>query len=97
MNFKPGLCLLALLLGVLSQSVRAADVVFLTHKYVPVVSELSRRVGNTLALSTAVEVISSTGFKAKDARAIVVVGPQALAMWKPNKIQRLQFLSVGRR
>lgn len=84
MNFKSGLCLLALLLGGFSHSGRAADIVFLTHKNVPVVAELSRRVGNTLALTTAVEVISSAGFKADGARAVVVVGPQALAMWQPN-------------
>ncbi len=86
MNFKCSLCVIALLLGGFSHSGRAADVVFLTHKNVPVVAELSRRVGKALALSTSVEIISSSGFEAQGARAIVVVGPQALALWKPNKV-----------
>ena len=86
MTLKRLLTLLLLGIGFLSGPVLGADVVFLSHKPLPVVTELARQIGQKLGLQTAVQIISDGGFSSDGARAVVVVGPQALSLWKPGKV-----------
>lgn len=78
--------LLAFSFGMLPGVSLAGDIVFLSHKRLPVVMELARQVGGLLQRKTSVEVITDSGYSvAEAANAVVVVGPQALALWKPGK------------
>ena len=89
MTLKRILKWLVLGIGLMPLSVLAADVVFLTHKSLPVVDELAKQVGQELKLTTAVKIVSEADGDVvvkKDTKTLVVVGPQALSMWKPSQI-----------
>ena len=84
MKIKHLLRSLLLLVGLYPPLVSAADVMFLTHKKLSVVTQLAQKISQQLGIETAVKVVSGDEFDSGGARAVVLVGPQALANWKPD-------------